>query len=158
MSNKTFSVTSKLNKFFIGDICYILRKDVYDEVWGDQHNYQDGCFEVDSVYSKTGEPAKFAVADTMYGDGDYDSTSGASYPVDAGVLGIVPAELFEADSSDDCNLGTFHEGSEMEMEVTDNGTFIFYLDGKEIECVYTGTIEEEDEYEIDDDIEDISFE
>lgn len=73
--------------FYVGDICYVLEDRVYDEVWGKHSNYADGVHTDD----KSGH--SFAVASTAYGDGCYLDNDGHDYPVDAGVIGIVPLEL-----------------------------------------------------------------
>ena len=88
----------KSNKgFFIGDICYVLDDKVYDGVWGNLHDYMDGIFEV------PGTDTCFAVAAAADGDGEYYDEEGNNYPVDAGVIGVVPLELVE--NSDGLNLG-----------------------------------------------------
>lgn len=73
--------------FYVGDICYVLGDDLYHNVWGGQHNYRDGIFE-DPVTNLC-----FAVAGTVYGDGCYLGNDGSEFPVDAGVIGLVPLEL-----------------------------------------------------------------
>lgn len=72
--------------FYVGDICYVLDDDIYDGVWG-AHGYADGCYDT--------ELGKFAVGSTAYGDGCYDDQYGHRFPVDAGVIGIVPWEILE---------------------------------------------------------------
>lgn len=75
--------------FYIGDICYVLSDELYHGVWGGDHDFEDGMFT---------DPAtgySFAVAGTAYGDGEYDDGHGRVYPVDAGVIGLVPLELAE---------------------------------------------------------------
>jgi len=76
--------------YFIGDICYALNEKIYDDIWGKKHGYRDGCFEV--------EKSSFVVARTAYGDGCYKGSDGVEYGVDAGVIGIVPKELWEKKS------------------------------------------------------------
>jgi len=84
--------------FYIGDICYVLGNDVYSDFWGDQKHFADGAFEV------PGKGYAFAVGSTAYGDGVYSDKEGRQYPVDAGVIGVVPLELVEKE--DGLKLGT----------------------------------------------------
>lgn len=73
--------------FYLGDICYVLSQRVYYGTWGDCGGFKDGIFKDEETgYS-------FAVAGTAYGDGCYCDNRGGNYPVDAGVIGIVPLEL-----------------------------------------------------------------
>jgi hypothetical protein len=73
--------------FYIGDICYVLDDRLYHGVWGDQNGYADGTFRDPD----TG--LEVSVAGTAYGDGCYLGSDGAEFPVDAGVIGLVPLEL-----------------------------------------------------------------
>ena len=75
------------NGFYIGDICYVLGNDDYYRFWGKQKRFAEGAFEV------PGKGYAFAVGFTAYGDGVYADEEGREYPVDAGVIGIVPLEL-----------------------------------------------------------------
>ena len=72
--------------FYIGDICYVLDDRLYYGVWGDQNEFADGTFRDPD----TG--LEVAVAGTAYGDGCYLGSDGAEFPVDAGVIGLVPLE------------------------------------------------------------------
>ena len=72
--------------FYVGDICYVLNDDLYHGVWG-AAGYENG------VFTDTASGLKFAVAGTLYGDGEYQDQQGRRYGVDAGVIGIVPIEL-----------------------------------------------------------------
>lgn len=73
--------------YFVGDICYCLKDDIYHDIWGKIHNYKDGIYEYKGM--------KFTVAGTAYGDECYGGTDKREYLVDAGVIGIVPKELFK---------------------------------------------------------------
>ena len=86
-------VTIKSSKgFYIGDICYVLNKDFYHGVWG-AADYKDG------KYADPETGVEFAVAGTAYGDGEYQDNHGNRYPVDAGVIGLVPLELVEEEAT-----------------------------------------------------------
>jgi hypothetical protein len=74
-------------KYWIGDICYCLNDKVYDSIFGG-FNYESG-------YYKHKSDAFFMVDSTAYGDGLYMGTDGFEYGVDAGIIGIVSAELID---------------------------------------------------------------
>jgi len=88
---KAFSETfTKPGRYYFGDICYIMKEDLYYELWGNTYNFDDGSFVVPSI----GE--RFAVGGTAYGDGSYlDFKREKSYEVDAWVLGIVPESMWD---------------------------------------------------------------
>lgn len=78
--------------YYIGDICYVLDDDIYDNVFGGT-GYKSGLY--------TSALGQFLVNGTYAGDGSYPGTDGFSYAVDAGVIGIVSKSLIATDS----NLG-----------------------------------------------------
>lgn len=91
MKNKSFKINVK-NGFYIGDLCYALNKKVYDEVWGG-NNYEDGR------YTDPETKAEFAMVGTAFGDGEYDSSDGVAFPVDAGIIGIADLAICDGDTS-----------------------------------------------------------
>ncbi len=66
------------DKLYIGDPCYIVDTDFYDNVWGKKHNYKDG--NIENVMGVIG---------TGVGDGCFDSNIHFNFPVDSGTLSIV---------------------------------------------------------------------
>ena len=132
--------------FYVGDICYALNEQVYDDVWGGA-GYKDGIHEV------PGTGHKFAVAGTAYGDGTYIDDAGREYGVDAGNIGLVAGEIVE-----DTQGGHYFEGPGEATYSAENGFFCITLpDGKTI-CINTAYEPEEDYddgyYEEDDDDDD----
>ena len=91
MKNKSFKINVK-NGFYIGDLCYALNEKVYDEVWGG-NNYEEG------QYADPETKAEFAMVGTAYGDGEYDSSDGVAFPVDAGIIGIADLAICDGDTS-----------------------------------------------------------
>lgn len=79
--------------FYIGDLCYAMPDELYYEIWGRTYNFDDGMF------NDPGSALQFAVGSTAYGDGMYKGSNGFWYPVDAGVIGVVPLELCREDRS-----------------------------------------------------------
>ena len=77
----TYSVTlTNISSLVIGDPCYCLTDDIYDNVWG-KTKYADGIIEKD-------DEIVGIVQGTGYGDGTYDSMTDQKYDVDSGTLGI----------------------------------------------------------------------
>jgi hypothetical protein len=108
-------------RYYIGDICYALKNDIYDNIWGDIYDYSEGKFEV--------ENSVFAVAGTKYGDGGYKGSNGFVYDVDAGVIGMVHEKLMKNDHYEG---GTMHTFTEDVSFSCDDGLFLiesndFYL-------------------------------
>ena len=91
MKNKSFKINVK-NGFYIGDLCYALNKKIYDEVWGG-NNYEDGR------YTDPETKAEFAMVGTAFGDGEYDSSDGVAFPVDAGIIGVADLAICDGDTS-----------------------------------------------------------
>ena len=123
--------------YWIGDPSYALSDDDYDKEWGEKLGFQEGEFE---IHGK-----KIAVQSTFYGDGDYESSIGTYFPVDAGVLSIMEKDLVDS-SNKNVDLGHFHT---FENEVhfyyhEEDGTFVF-IDEKNQDpiVIYTG-LEESD--------------
>ena len=75
------SVSSKENKFYLGDPCYALKEELYDGVWGEQ-GYHKG-----EVKDRDGNTI-MAVDSTAHGDGFYPG----GFAVDAGCLSVIPWE------------------------------------------------------------------
>ena len=89
--------------FYIGDICYSLKDEYYDEIWGRKNQFEDGIFNVEL---ENGKNYDFAVYGTKYGDGSYpDSNYNYEFFVDAGVLGVVPYELVDFEKIEKKNSG-----------------------------------------------------
>ena len=91
MKNKSFKINVK-NGFYIGDLCYALNKKIYDEVWGGK-NYEDGR------YTDPETKAEFAMVGTAFGDGEYDSSDGVAFPVDAGIIGVADLAICDGNTS-----------------------------------------------------------
>ncbi len=99
-------------KYLLGDPCYVIR----DKDWLDfcnQHSYN----ETDNNACVTLNDSTQVVAfSTYYGDGCYTDQNGNSFPVDAGLIGLVPISYIEestqknlTDYRDLCTLVEFEE-------------------------------------------------
>ena len=125
----------KSNRFYIGDICYVLNEDLYQNIWGDKYGFKDGIidFGINQVL----------VHGTAYGDGCYCDNEGNMYGVDAGVIGVVPEELIDWDKiekdygskSKICEFGNVVTAQEAELSYED-GTFYINVTNNGYEDTY----------------------
>ena len=83
------------NIVYVGDLCYCLNYDVYQEAI-ELANYE-GKF--DSTAS--GMHVEGAFVSTQYGDGNYIGSDGKEYAVDAGIIGIVDITSAAATEGED---------------------------------------------------------
>lgn len=134
------TVKSTLGKIFVGDISYAMDDQYYNGYWADLYGYSDGHYPVSEWNTS------FAVFGTAFGDGSYLGSDSNRYSVDAGVIGLVPKELWKEDITDEelNKLGTVVEANELNVEVNDKGTFFITGDNISIEIV-TGNEENKDE-------------
>ena len=86
------------NIVYVGDLCYCLNYDVYQEAM-ELANYE-GKF--DSTAS--GMHVEGAFVSTQYGDGDYIGSDGKEYAVDAGIIGIVNITSAAATEGEDFKI------------------------------------------------------
>ena len=143
------SEVSKIGKiksnqgFAIVDPCSVLSDDVYHNFWGKKKKFADGIFEVNGF--------SFAVGSTAHGDGIYYDTDCHKYPVDAGVIALVPLELVE-DKSGLKYGNVFKMSGEAEFKCED-GIFDIFLPGSYQVHINT-SYDEDDDYEDYEDSED----
>ena len=79
----------KAGKYFIGDPCYVI-----DDPIDDGKRWDRFCDEFcggDGIEEFDGE--NIFVHHTMYGDGCFAGTDNHNYPVDAGIIGVIPISL-----------------------------------------------------------------
>ena len=86
------------NIVYVGDLCYCLNYDVYQEAM-ELANYE-GKF--DSTAS--GMHVEGAFVSTQYGDGEYIGSDGREYAVDAGIIGIVNITSAAATEGEDFKI------------------------------------------------------
>lgn len=142
---KRYTIISK-GEYYIGDICYVLSDEVYDNFWGNQKHFEDGSF------LEPNSQCSFATVSTLYGDGTYKDQYGKTYSVDAGNIGIVPIELCEKlEFIEDERICEFV--GEVHISV-DNTGLIEIFEGNEKEpVIIIDTSCESEEYEPEDDRE-----
>ena len=96
-------------RYILGDPCYAVPD---DEEWMellescDYFNTPIGTIRRNGAGLK---PFKIVAFSTRWGDGCYRGTDGNSYPVDAGLIGLVPVEVIGMDALRDdlCTVVTF---------------------------------------------------
>lgn len=129
--------------FFIGDICYVLSDDVYYKNWGETNKWEDGSFVANGY--------EYAVARTKHGDGCYDDQWENQYPVDAGVIGCVSAELCtRINFGDNTDLGVFVKGDRADYYAED-GDFVIniYSNHALVKSIHINTdYDEDNEYNL----------
>lgn len=118
-------------KYFLGELCYVLKDDIYKDVWGKKHNYEEGQFDLED---DNGHSESFAVAQTAYGDGEYHDQQGREYCVDAGVIGIIPSSMWKVSATDIASkgLGTVLTIKKELTMNAENGIFTVTADDEEI--------------------------
>ena len=110
-------------KYYIGDPCYALSEDIYDNCWG------EAKYALGKMSTPLGD---FIVASTAYGDGEYVDDDGFKYPVDSGTIAVIPWTMCEQMDETEANTcgrvhvfeddGTFEEEDgviTIESECTD---------------------------------------
>lgn len=139
------SDTILTNCIYIGDPCYFMLEDVYDE-WGARYDYRDGVIE-----SKLKDSA-FIVCGTKYGDGEYDSDqSGKKFSVDAGCICIADGNLGDVKKLESAKeLGLFIPlpklaPTTISLSYEDGTITAKYSQGKTSQSVSIFTNEDEDD-------------
>ena len=81
-------VTMPAGKYVLGDVCYCFPSDKH-ELWMELLNSCDFFEKPIGEVSGT----KILGFSTLYGDGIYPGSDGFNYPVDAGLIGLVPYDF-----------------------------------------------------------------
>lgn len=149
----SFSGGFLANMVYVGDLCYCLNYDVYQEAI-ELANYE-GKF--DSTAS--GMHVEGAFVSTQYGDGEYMGSDGKEYAVDAGIIGIVNITSAAATEGEDfkifSKLGRViklpkYGPTQYKISRDEAGTITVEIRQgkfKEIISIETGNAEEDDEEE-----------
>lgn len=103
-------------KYFIGDPCYVFT----DADWDALLEALDS-FESDDIQHHNG--FELWAFGTAFGDGVYTDQNGIEYPVDSGLLGIVPLEMITNPEGQE--HGTVIEFQKPVAVDHENGTFWF---------------------------------
>ena len=81
----TNTVVVPPGKYFLGDPCYAVPDDLWDELLE-----SNAYFEIPVGKAGGHDVLGFS---TAYGDGTYEDQYGHAFPVDAGLIGLVPVAL-----------------------------------------------------------------
>lgn len=114
---QNFSFTLPAGTYYIGDLCYALSKNIYDNVFGGT-GYESG------IYEEKGSDRVFAVGSTAWGDGEFEGTDGRVFAVDSGTIGICSKSLVEK-SGKGGHLYTFASPVKCHFKM---GWFTFFWD------------------------------
>ncbi len=82
-------VTVQAGEYYLGDPCYTVPHRLWHALL-DSSNFFDSCTPIGTV-----EGHQVLAFGTKYGDGTYRDQQGVKYPVDAGIIGLVPVALVE---------------------------------------------------------------
>lgn len=147
----SYSATlTNVESLVIGDPCYCLTEDIYDNVWA-ATKYSDGVLESD------GEVVGI-IQGTQYGDGSYESMTDQRYDVDSGTLGIFDIGYckpeIELQQDESVQIFPTNENGEIDVELEfSEGLMIFKVNQVTIEEIYLSdsNFDEEEDYDDSDD-------
>lgn len=146
-SNRSDSYTETIDTegekltMVIGDPCYILDDDIYENCWGPK--YENGIITDDNNIVGF-------VHGTAFGDGVYDSMSAETYDVDSGALGIFDLSyckgITELRKNKHVKIVDVNDADSHTIKLSyEDGTFSFYIDNDPVEEIYTGEYDPYDE-------------
>lgn len=81
------SVSFTKGKYYVGDPCYVISDEHWDELLDKTNFFEDGEFKFKGATCFT--------ANTAFGDGTYEDQEGREYCVDAGLIGVIPFEVLD---------------------------------------------------------------
>lgn len=80
----------KAGKYYIGDLCYVLRDEIWDEVCGLLFHGWGNV--LDDGLHKLKDGREFYIFSTAHGDGVYKDQVGFEYAIDSGTIGCILAD------------------------------------------------------------------
>lgn len=120
---KTSNIKAELprGRYYIGDLCYVLGDNIYDNIFGGT-GYESG------IYEEKNSDRVFLVNSTAYGDGEYPGSDGNKFAVDAGIIGICSEDLMAKDDGGG-HMYTFRRPVECRLRggkftFTDGSTYV----------------------------------
>lgn len=133
------AISMPAGSYWVGDPCYASRQANWSEYCSSSECFEDPVATADDGSWVVGLP-------TMYGDGVFSDGWGREYPVDAGLIGLVPAEFAEV--GEDGKVWGAHL-------VTFEHSFMAAVEGSVIRFgpieIETGDVEEDEEDEFGED-------
>jgi hypothetical protein len=132
--------TFEPGRYWVGDISYVVSDEMYEH-WLHEEGAQDGGFKYDGK--------DYAVHETQVGDGCFSSSiEDVEFPVDAGIIGVVPLSFVDGSKMSYFNFGHVLEAHDKFTFSFDEGTFVLHnVDGKLLEIFtrYDSDSEEEED-------------
>lgn len=111
-SGSYYTTMTNVESLVIGDPCYCLTDDIYNNVWG-KAKYANGIIEKD-------DEIVGIVQSTGYGDGTYDSMTDQEYDVDSGALGIFDIAFCKPGIESEGSVQVIPVGEDEDIEDEDN--------------------------------------
>jgi hypothetical protein len=117
MRIKSVDVVVPAGQYVLGDPCYAVPDENWDELLESCNYFENpvGYIRLDDFHMNKTFILGFP---TRWGDGQYKGSNGMSYPVDAGLIGLVPVDIAKDLESHYQNIVTFtkdticsHDGS-----------------------------------------------
>lgn len=113
-------MTMPAGNYWIGDLCYALSDEDWEEVCELTISPEGDCLEGEFEFK---DGRRFAMYSTAYGDGIYKDQNGFEYPVDSGTLGcILLKDSFDPAVADSESGRVVNFDSDFETEST--GRFV----------------------------------
>lgn len=110
-------------KYYLGDLCYVLTPEQWDELMDQAIDGGWGCRDGDFIV----EGERIFLGSTHSGDGTYYDNKKNQYSVDSGTIGICPIKLITPELIEynkNLQLGSILEIKERFKISSDNGIFI----------------------------------
>lgn len=133
----TSKFTAPPGSYYVGDLCYALKDEYYEKVFGGQ-GYESGLYTASNG-------SFFMVDGTAWGDGCYEGNDKREYCVDAGIIGIASLDICR--HQEDWDGGHLHKFKNPIKLHFKGGIFTFDSGTKCLEIDTVG--KDEDEYQSD---------
>ena len=120
-------------KYFLGDPSFVLSNKIYNGLWGNLYNFNNGKFIL--------EDYEFVTHNTHYGNGLFADTKNRLYEVESGFISLVNFDLIDNESINLCKKGAIFTFDQKINFIYDAG--IFHIkSGKKIITIDTRNLEE----------------
>jgi hypothetical protein len=106
MKLSNLEVIVPAGQYVLGDPCYAVPDEHWDDLLASCDYFHSPVGHITIDYAKKFHVLGFG---TRWGDGCYSGSDGKEYPVDAGLIGLVPIELVEDVSEHYGNIVTFNK-------------------------------------------------
>jgi len=127
MSRKNdIAIMLPAGQYYIGDPCYVVGTKNH-ELWMD-FLYKTGLISDTDECTEgycTYEGHELFAASTAFGDGSFEDNEGYNYPVDAGMIGVIPIALTDDVAIESKKLGRIETfARDFEVSRTQDGVFV----------------------------------